>query len=207
APIVGDNIVSMGNLHIPVSSLGEAFCDNRLSLYRLYEISASRGQGMIGTEGFEYPPDGLRYNVHTRMLPEYFTTSPKDTVKNLKNFSKFYAGKVVVINWMNSSASDPFDKVPVAAVIFSVLKNDIYAKKEWLTNTSVLFVILLLGIASMRLKLLWISCISLFLLVAIGFFSLWMFSSYKFIFDPVYTVFAVFLSGSVFPLLKLFREQ
>lgn len=204
APIVGDGFVSMGDLRVPVSSSGEAFCDNVLSMYRIFYISASRGVG--GGEGFDYHPDHLRYNVQVEVSKNQFTTSPKDTVKNLKQFRDYFSGTVVVINWMNNTGSDLFGKVPVAGVISSVLKNNMYAKRDTITHICSLLVIILLGIISLKLRTLWQFYSSIILFFGIFLFSIWMFFSNKILFDPLYPLFTVFLSATVFSLLKLSHE-
>ena len=197
------NAVVVNDLNIPVTSAGTAYSDNANRLFH-FSVSASRGVG--GPEGFEFNPDSLRYNAQVEIAKGVSVTSQKDTVKTLTNYKYYFTGKVVVINWMYSTPTDFFAKLPLANVISNVLRNRFYAKHEALTYLLSIITILSIAISSARYRIRWVIYTSLFLAAGVFVFAVWVFLSFRVLFDPLYPLLAIILSVIIFSLLKMSRE-
>ena len=194
-------------LTIPISSDGTAFSDNSIRpVYQPQPVSATRGlsRSPMGDK------DQDRVWYHEPQLPGKMpqVSLDADTLKDLLKFKKYYAGKVVVVEWLNNGpTSDIFSKVTTANVISSLLRNTVYKKIGTLNAVLMIISIALLALFSAKVKIRWSVLGSLLLIAGIIMFAGWLFFAFRIIFDPVYPILSVVLAFFIFSLVKIAFES
>ncbi len=190
---------------IPLSSDGTAFSDIHLIIPPM-PVTATRGYARWGRR--EDNPDRVWYHEPTQSGKMPQDCLDADTMQNLMKYKDFFAGKVVVVECLNDiGSSEGLSKVVTANIISSVLRNTSYKKIEWLTTMLVILSILLLAVFSAFFRVRWTLCFALLLIAGIIGFAIWIFFSFRMIFDPAYPIVAAVLSFIIFSLVKITLES
>lgn len=193
------------DLTIPLSSDGTAFSDIHLSLPP-QPVSATRGYARWGRH--EDNPDRVWYHEWLEPVSGFQNCLDADTMQNLIKYKNFFAGKVVVVEWLNTvGSSEGLSKVATANIISSVLRNTVYKKIDSITTMLVIFSILFLALFSAFFRIRWTLCVAVLLIAAIIRFAIWIFFSFRMIFDPAYPIVAAVLAFTIFSLIKITLED
>jgi hypothetical protein len=193
------------DLTIPLSSDGTAFSEIHLILPP-QPVSATRGYARLGQR--EDNPDRVWYHepLQSGRMPQDCLDA--DTMQNLIKYKDFFAGKVVVVDCLNDiGSSDALSKVATANIISSVLRNTSYKKIDSITTMLVIFSILFLALFSAFFRVRWTLCIAMLLIAGIIGFAIWIFFSFRIIFDPAYPIVAAVLAFIIFALIKITLES
>ncbi len=198
-------LTAKDGLSIPVSSDGAAYTNIAVLPYLLSPITASRGFG--GWEGNEWNPDSLHYGVQFPAPTRASALLETSAIKDLKAYAHYFSGKIVVINWMNdNTAGNSFDRMPVATVISSVLRNTLYKKIDGLTYLFMVAGISILALISVFFNKRWMIVAAIVLMIGVTAFAWWMVFSYRVIFDPLYPIAAIAVASVIYSLLRYTRE-
>ena len=193
------------DLTIPLSSDGTAFSDLHLILPP-QPVTATRGYVRLGRR--EDNPDRVWYHepLQPGVMPQDCLDA--DTLQNLMKYKDFFAGKVVVVECLNNiGSSDAYSKVVTANIISSVIRNTAYKKIDSITTMLVIFSILFLALFSAFFRVRWTLCIAMLLIAGIIAFAVWIFFSFRIIFDPAYPIVAAVLAFIIFSLIKITLES
>jgi hypothetical protein len=192
------------DLTIPLSSDGTAFSSIHLILPT--PVSATRGYTRWGQR--ENKPDRVWYHEWLQPIAIAQNFLDADTLQNLMKYKDFFAGKVVVVEWMNNvDPQETLANVKTANIISSVIRNTSYKKIDSITTTLVILSILLLAVFSANVRIRWTLCVAVLLIAGIIGFAIWIFFSLRVMFDPVYPILATVLAFIIFSLIKITLES
>jgi hypothetical protein len=190
------------------------------------EIPTSSSRIQIGTNTFPIERDGLsyvKYRISNRRWVEvyatfasgtdslaYYSAWAKDTkdMKTLDTAWQSHKGKIVIIDWVGAGGY----RFPSDAWVYAQILNSFFTRSflrvhnEWnvllITTLVILFSVLSYTIRNGLMVF-----ISLVLAAAAVGVSVWLFSSYDILFEPVYSVVPILLCGVILPIVKVSGEK